>query len=993
MAVVNECTYTCSFTIPTTETSTITAIIKDVAGTLISVPINVDTQSVNTIKAAVMSAFPDATKIAIVNMGGVQYWTLRTKIKLVSVQCFDQEATTISTPFMQSACRLLLDKAVVRGCTDTVALNYNSLATEEDGSCQYEPLTLTEQLRDGINDLPIGKKCCDKKIRAYLNTVLRMSEQADLVADQLVAETLAFATLDFSGIDFTLLIGEGDVVLTVVPVTGSSYVLARLGIDFGTGGYIPSVFVETLVDQINSSSTGYTAEFVGLVATIYVADGTGASLNDATLEIGMDDTYQQSAKLIASTSNTASGIIAANVDTQMVYVPRTSVAIGTISTYDSNDDTIASLAPAVATLPIKAVHVPLMIGHKGFIKGSGYTAPTAGTAYCFDIRQSDDMVFSAIGNSLQMSRASTGAIIGSIALGIAAYMVCVNQTTGKIYCISPTDGTYKEVTWADEFTPPSAGSAISNVFGGFNTGMAVYCTLNNCVYAGVGGGIIRISAAGTVSHNVSTGAGDIGIAVNEYTGEVYTTVMNASNAIVTYSATLTSPVTTTLPFTTKGRITANQGVDAATFRLYLSMSTNKVIKEFNGSLTLTNTYVLPVLTWSAPSCQGVFYCKTTNRLLVAVLANSVYSIYVYDYVNNKVEPRVNTAQTGVIGSAVLSAAECLTVGVYIHRSVTGVIEKFVYVDESANTQGQVWVIANGFIKIYNISGDTLIESAFRYDSAYSFSDITYSGGYVYLSIGGVQLPRIYWIEASTLGGFETADPVGVQNALFPTSLDFTTTGLYSSYRVVGGYNNSVWILGQGYPSLSGNSRIVVVKQGVIQPDINNGLIGYKDLVFNSNDNLVYALDADGILTAFDDNLVVKSTRQLDFSPGVLSAYMAYDPTSNRVIISVGSGIVYIVNPKNGQTVESFDIFGLYGYNIKSIIYGGASKTYISAYSATNTYLIIISHINGISFYVTGIFQDGVTEIESSDSDICLPLATIEQKIEQAKQYLKNCTNE
>jgi len=139
--------------------------------------------------------------------------------------------------------------------------------------------------------------------------------------------------------------------------------------------------------------------------------------------------------------------------------------------------------------------------------------------------------------------------------------------------------------------------------------------------------------------------------------------------------------------------------------------------------------------------------------------------------------------------------------------------------------------------------------------------------------------------------------------------------------------------------------------------------------------------------------VVKSTRQLSFTPGVLGAYMAYDPTSNRVIITVESGMVYIVNPKNGQIVQSFDIFGLYGYNIKDVIYGGGSKTYINAYSTTNTYLIIISHINGISFYVTGIFQDGVTEIASSDTDICLPLATIESKIKQSLQYLKTCNNE
>lgn len=165
--------------------------------------------------------------------------------------------TLLAVTFVFSACKKedeVVTPTVISGCTDAIATNYNSSATNDDGSCTYSvvgvwtPTSVTQD--SSLTTIIDGEIVTDLmgEIMTYSGSVTMTPEEADLTG-----------TLEFTDNGQAIFSGEGD-----------------------TSTYIYSNNIITIIDE-DGESNELTCTFIGTNIALTMSESMDTSWTDPDL--------------------------------------------------------------------------------------------------------------------------------------------------------------------------------------------------------------------------------------------------------------------------------------------------------------------------------------------------------------------------------------------------------------------------------------------------------------------------------------------------------------------------------------------------------------------------------------------------------------------------------------------------------------------------------------------------------------------------------------
>lgn len=165
--------------------------------------------------------------------------------------------TLLAVTFVFSACKKedeVVTPTVISGCTDAIATNYNSIATNDDGSCTYSivgvwtPTSVTQD--SSLTTIIDGEIVTDLmgEIMTYSGSVTMTPEEADLTG-----------TLEFTDNGQAIFSGEGD-----------------------TSTYIYSNNIITIIDE-DGESNELTCTFIGSNIALTMSESMDTSWTDPDL--------------------------------------------------------------------------------------------------------------------------------------------------------------------------------------------------------------------------------------------------------------------------------------------------------------------------------------------------------------------------------------------------------------------------------------------------------------------------------------------------------------------------------------------------------------------------------------------------------------------------------------------------------------------------------------------------------------------------------------
>lgn len=165
--------------------------------------------------------------------------------------------TLLAVTFVFSACKKedeVVTPTVISGCTDAIATNYNSSATNDDGSCTYSvvgvwtPTSVTQD--SSLTTIIDGEIVTDLmgEIMTYSGSVTMTPEEADLTG-----------TLEFTDNGQAIFSGEGD-----------------------TSTYIYSNNIITIIDE-DGESNELTCTFIGSNIALTMSESMDTSWTDPDL--------------------------------------------------------------------------------------------------------------------------------------------------------------------------------------------------------------------------------------------------------------------------------------------------------------------------------------------------------------------------------------------------------------------------------------------------------------------------------------------------------------------------------------------------------------------------------------------------------------------------------------------------------------------------------------------------------------------------------------
>jgi hypothetical protein len=847
-------------------------------------------------------------------------------------------------------------------------------------------------------------KCCNAKLGAdYYDAIQMASVDADCILPKwrkltaffnsiedyiplgtiLVPSVSATAIVDFSSFDISLL---ADDMTIIVSVSGDyNTTLATITGDFF--GFSLNDFIDAIITEIELQSV-WTATRVASTLVIESPSGIGALPNGSEVQIIFPDYFAQ-------VNDEDLGAVTFAPPKQI------SVAPVTRTVYTTNDldeikgyDTVSDVVTTTAGYQGDTVFLPVQ-GHRGYSELPN-TPLGAFATWGGDVRLSDSLFFYTSITNLYVVDASN-TVVDTIPLGgiSSFYYTVINQSTDKIYVFNNAQE-YREVTWTS-FGVYAVGAAIAlPALVDFSLGNSCYSPFNQSVYAYVWGYIVQINSAGVAIDSVTVANTSFNhwIGVNPYNGNIYAKQIDAGTSIYTYSPSLSLLSTNTIA-STIGQIGIDVGVDDTTLKMYGIGGTygSNFVYEYDSSFNFINQYNIDIPNILIQSC---YFSKQTGFLiLIALNQSGTYSIITYSVGEGKVlmrSPQIFTSLLNYTNQFFEDATNNIW---FQSNGLSGAIQKLAYRDYSSYTEGQLWVQAFGTtIKIFYINGTSLVESDFYINNNdFGFQRITaHSNNSVALyKEGTVVFPYFIYVDATNLSGFVS---MGGTVGLYDTEAVAGAVGMYQIDSVI--YNDitqTQWMIGLSYPVASGNEEIHTFSNGVWQGSINNNFIKIKAIAHNTTNGLVYSIDANGVLKAYDSTLSLVSTTQLSFTPSVNEGIMIYDSFYDKLVYLNGvGGELYIINPNNGVVVEPISLAELNAlfYAIHSIASDMQGRIYLGIIDLDNTVarVLSISLVDGDEVNLDGSISGGITgEVQTEN---CLTAAQVQVVIDKIKQLCQIC---
>jgi len=919
----------------------------------------------------------------------------------------------------KSSCDFDFDGAIKRGCTDNEALNYNATATEDDGSCVYEPLSpqaifaaLVAEYNKGIVRMKRfgdqGDCCCNDAKTKYLNYISALAQKVYGREVEVSPAVPATAVLSFNSFNVNLLYDGMNIEVIIEKLDGSTELLTSFTANLF--GLEISDLTAIISFHINLDSDGYSSTEDGGNITVIAPADKGDSLNGASLSVKLADVFELSEAIQLGNADTGLGYPTCDDATNSYFPDQGTASQGRtfaltnqkvisslLKCYTGIDDTVANWVlfvpklpyksyfkenlslPVIATTEMLVVNDPLQWNHNYM-----YVQTAVGYISVYD------------NNGVLVDTLVLDSPKGSGTIAISAICINYNASNRSIHISDANSNRYCVLfhtalaTYTFTITAPSLNGG---------TPVSVYNPFNGCSYIAVYDKLFKFSNIGALIATSSLPSiGLNAVTVNPITGDMYLSKKDtgSTNLVVINCTTNSITSNVTLPFSAIGRIGIKNNGGIIT--LFVCENATNDINELDTSFAIVNTYSsINPFTVVSDTLRGCYYDPINNVLFIATSDGSFNSHnFVYDLTSGKII-KVFTPD-GVYSS--LSSNFNIALNsfgdYYLVTAVSGFVYKYSFKNITDVTH--LLVVGNGrYVKAYNVNAARqFICSPLLFDIGDTVSSIfaIYKADTKDIVILGPD-NSLFILNVTNFGtGYVTSNNFQRDTYLYQVNNHPTlTTGIQNPRSGVYMPSGDVVIIGDTYlPATEGFGVIPANKSSFVSKTTGTDRI--VSVAVNNESALLYVLYVTGKVEVFDDTYTSIGSY---FLPTVAFTYgqvYTYYESSYKILVIVDSatGDVIVTTPALLRWEKILNVSSLLTGAVitKMTSNTNAGKVYISYIQGSNVGVVVLALIDSGNYNIQSSFDGGVDAVTVVDADECIPFEMMDEMIEIGTELIKKC---
>ena len=942
--------------------------------------------------------------------------------------------------FTRTGCRYLHDLDVVRGCTDSTALNYDSTATEDDGSCVYTPLSVDDVLRSNVNIYNLDKSktelidgaspcCCSLTVGRFVNRVVEISQRISNNQVELATEVQATATLDFSEYDLSTLTNDMNIEVVIVFVDGSVVVLTNFFGDLFGMNEVDFLTLLALNVNLDNPDVSCVYSGSGFIIELVAAPDYGASINLAEVKINFVDYLD----------------LGTSVDTGQVFLPGKPAYFGGKAFIpDCNNFNrmyVADPTGASATLELNhsftsliifpGTEIPVSTAWASAFEHAGYRsykrifsivpsyAAVGSQAFsiCKDPSSSyDGVVFYAVNNITIQARYPNGTL--DTCPGIlpfatdAIHAVSAFGGIVRIFVLDTYGQTYGFVDYAGigawSIIPPVGSGSITYLAGGADV---EYIESTEDFIFATGSSINRVNALGVLDAGISFAGNNEVLTKDPISGIIYCSSASALGSVGSATINKLNPLTMTytgtivLPFVAIGKIGLKKAALIGDVRYYICEYDTATIHVMDGNFTEVDTIVVTPKT-GVPIKVGACVYDEMYELLIVRFSDFPNYVMNRSCLDAVIDVNTKEIQNILFPNGQTDNGTLKGLNLNVYNGIYGYLDclQGVYIWEYVDRQnivGQVILSSNpGYLFYWDILPDlSLVESAFEmmiHGSAFEYKYAIYNNILEKLISRGGALANISFFDNNQVGYISQL--ISNDGLIYLLTTDNGTEAIADIKDIViNAANGKFAVLGTSSPTAVGlavftNTTFVYLD---CVPELDTSILTAG---FNTDTGELWVLGINGglkTIAIYDTALTLVST--FTIFTGVGGTFeLIFDLQNNVMFLhQQGIGKVYIYQ-QNGTLTNTLNVTTKYptlvGPNSSLRYYAnGVSYGLIYESASEEVHFFPIQIVDAGDYTNVGLFNNGVDVILQTEDDECLTFQEKDDLIEVARQLIINCS--
>lgn len=943
-------------------------------------------------------------------------------------------------PLTEDRNRYEHDVNIVRGCLDSDAENYNSLATESDGSCVYEAISPEDLLRKMVNAYNLektkrgligseGNCCCDSVKGRFLNRVVEISQRIVNNTTEIAAEVRATAEIDFSSFDFGTLQNQMTIDIIITFEDGTTLTLTSFTGDYY--GMSSTAFLTAVALNINLDSPDFSAVYpgAGLIIDIVAAPDYGEDINLAIISLNFVDVL-------------ALGALHKEVDASDTYARGTPIRFGNYL-YFARANGILRVDPTGVEASVAysffsgLIFIPTIgdscgyatSGYKSYQEKFVSLSYATSCPHVHILRNSigigslDNIIFSMDNvNRIHTIMTSGSMSVSNVSLSFNPTGFAVRDNgdyPAKLYFVD-TSVTPAEIETTlfggiGLFATPTnlgteaAFTATSSVPG------IVYNVVDDMYYVVCQNVLVRINAATDLVDNSTTLSGtnrEI-ITIDPIDGSVYLSCatvagQTGSTSILKCDSSFVITTAATLAFNATGRIGVKPAALVADVRYYVCEYNSNTVHVLDGSWVEVDTITVQTKSALSTYLTGCIYDADNDLLLVheSTTVNLAGSPAVITVVVNPTTKLIqNTLSPNGNGKAENRGGYNLDIvnGIVANKEYLDKVRTYTFLDRSTIIGQLIFTGSDGAQPKRGIYVDVLPDYSLV-DSGFSLlteNVIKYKYNSILDKIIGIPSAGDY------IQYFDKNQTGYLQCFLSATAASFcisTGTGLLGITDpvalAISGITGKYAVAGTPYAGGVISEFIYYTATVYTEKDTTAEFDSIDALGFDTTNNRIIVggyKGVDYVVATYSDALaLVSSVTILGGLSG--TGRIVYDPINRKILLHEFSQNKVYVLDEDAVVLGMLDLAAFYatdlsgGYFDYSLQYWANGVSYGHIYYPADAQLVIFK-IEGVDVtpaQALGTFDEGLDAILQTEEDECLTFEENDSLVEKARQLVISC---